>query len=277
MAIHLAGNSVLQIPASEIGAGATSFSACFWVNFQSIDNTDDALLQIGPDGQNRRLLIWRDYQSAFSSGTNCLSVAAGDGSTASTLSSVSGTLTSAVQGEWLHLAVTWQANFGFRLYINGLADPNEGFLGDSIASLSSGAEDYALGYPTGSFRRPDLWMAEHAFWANTVLTPKEIGVLAAGVSPLFLASRLAELQVYRALIRDSPDMAVGPTFAAVGSVPTVANPSIQFPSQAFTPTSRRHLVASVDQLQCGAIGAVATGLSLSGAAAADMSPLTKAS
>lgn len=277
MAIHLTGNNLLQIPSTTIAANLTSLSACMWVNFRSIGSSDDhALLFIGPDNNNRTFSIHRDAVSASSGRTNCLTAGMGDGSQGSNLSSSDNSMPVSLTDQWVHVAVTWEAGFGFRIYIDGAADSEQG-VDDALFSASSGAaRDYRLGYSPGPWKTPDLWMAEHAFWPNTKLHDSEIAALAMGVSPLGLTGRIATLGVYQALVRGPGWSGVGPAFNEVGTVPAAEHPGVRFPGRALRGGRRSSLFPRLAAALASASGAESGEAFLSGVDAGVVYPFAEA-
>lgn len=291
MAIHLSGNDTVNSPSTSVVSGLTAFTTCMWVNFRSIGTSvssqgDHALLLVGPDlVGSRNLMIWRDQSSNFTTSiTESLSVLV-KGTTApashpseeyAVLTSSSGLLTSADIGVWRHLAVTWEASSGFKIYLDGVIDSRQGYDYGPISSTLITSDDYNLGYDgVAATRRNDCWMAEHAFWRGVALDDAEIAALAKGFSPLSLATRRPSLGVYQDLIRGPNHPGVGPSMSESGSPSVAEHPPVFYAPGAASLPGWRRLTAQVDSAWCAAAGMSAGDAVLPGAAAGQAYPFAE--
>ncbi|MEM6329102.1 MAG: LamG-like jellyroll fold domain-containing protein [Planctomycetota bacterium] len=279
MAIHLSGSNFVRAPSTSVASGATAFTTAMWVNFRTIDSTDDGIMLLGADDSgSRQIMLWRDAVGQFDSTPHCLSALVGRGGTQaySVLSGSANTLAPARAEQWIHIACTWQANFGFRLFIDGVPDAKQGVYSTQSSYIPTGSVPYELGF-SGATREPDLWMAEHALWPNTVLSDSEIGGLAHGISPLALINRVANLAAYQDLIAGPNRPGIGPAFAEVGSPAKAAHPRLLSPAGACSPRpAAAALFLKLASAQQAAAGAAAAGAFTAGAQAGLSFPTAEA-
>lgn len=163
---------------------------------------------------------------------------------------------------WFHMAAVFESATLRTAYLNG-GSPGSAFDGVPPTGLTR----------TRLRNRPGVLspfdgveLAEVAIW-NAALSPEEIALLAAGVSPVALAGRWGQLTLGCDLIGGAGLRKIGPTMTAVGTVAPAAHPRVfhTAPSDVTAPSDPRRWMLVAAEARCG--GATAQSTFLPGASA----------
>lgn len=178
-------------------------------------------------------------------------------------------------GAWQHACVAIGSSQA-RLYLNGTSFTNN--VSHSTANINAGgdlARDSLVDSSHTSFNGS---VAEAAIWSAS-LTDEECLALSKRVSPLRLTNRLANLVLYKDLMRDL-NRGIGPTLTAVNGPTVVPHPPLAYPQGQTRPIFRpAHFLApfraSVATAQAGSV--MQGEAELAGAAAGTTSPIGEVS
>jgi hypothetical protein len=175
------GSTEYMASARDLFSAETSLSVSFWINTQSTNSLNRVVAQDALGGANR---YWNCYYRDLGAGNRKMWFVMWD--SGGTSASVSGSDGLVNDGNWHHVAVTYDGVSDFLMYVDGVFDVSgTTSTGGVLPATGSGSEIF-LG-SNGSWHF-DGMLDEVAIWRDVVLSQDDITAIYNGGTPLPLNS-----------------------------------------------------------------------------------------
>lgn len=248
MALSFAGsNSRVVLGSLDALSGASQLSIAGWVRLNDVNADAVIAIRGAAVSATSPWSLWRDDVGYTTGRINTLAVLVNTDVGPLRVEGSNDLLNTA--GVWYHVAMVFEAGVsqGLRIYVNGAKDTYvQSTVGHS--QLVANTDDATLGIDaaTGWF---DGSMAEMSLW-DKALTDAHVARLAAGLSPLSLATEGVWPVLYQDLVRGLNRPGIGPTVTSIGSFATAAHPRVIGPRSAVTRNRSMPASSAVAPYRC---------------------------